>query len=673
MKNNIKFLAVLFLLSVGFAQAQVGVGTTLPDSSAALDVTSTTKGLLIPRMTTTERNAIATPATGLQVYDTTTNSNWYYNGTAWTAVGASKFVDGTTTPADAVFTGGNVGIGTTSPNPLAALDINGASKGVLFPRMTTLERLALSATAPDGLMVYDTDRSSLFIYSSQVTNWSEFGRTFFSASNVGGGFSYSTFGSAVNVSNLVLRKSGGTVAAPTAVVAGNRIGYHSFSGADGTLDVNNFANFIDGFRLEATVDGAVATGSVPVKLNFDFMAEGATARTTAMTMKSAGNIGMGTETPNASAKLDISSTTQGFLPPRMTQSQMLAIATPAEGLVVYCKDCNPKGLYTSDGTVWASSTDASGVAAPFVEAKADFTSTLIGSVLTANKVYTENGAGTESATAYQWYRADSKAGSGKVAISGETTSTYTITASDVDKWIGLEITSTASNGKTVKSSIEWIPAEFTFNGKTYAATRGSYDGPDVNTIGDYIWLDRNLGANQVATSATDFNAYGDWYQWGRLADGHETVTWTSSTACTVGGTTSTQSTTDVPGNNLFIKGANNWRNPVNNTLWGAPNYVNSPAPAGFKVPESTILANEATTFATQDMAGAFASRLKLTAAGRRNTSNGLFDRGTAGMYKAGNAASATTTNANALSITATTLSSTSRAQGEGSSVRCVLQ
>ena len=48
-----------------------------------LEITSTTKGFLMPRMTTTERTAIATPANGLQVYDTTTNSYWYYNGTAW--------------------------------------------------------------------------------------------------------------------------------------------------------------------------------------------------------------------------------------------------------------------------------------------------------------------------------------------------------------------------------------------------------------------------------------------------------------------------------------------------------------------------------------------------------------------------------------------------------------
>ena len=60
--------------------------------------------------------------------------------------------------------------------------------------------------------------------------------------------------------------------------------------------------------------------------------------------------GIGTTTPHASAQLDVSSTTKGFLPPRMTLTQMNAIASPVEGLLVYCADCNPKGQYYYDGT-----------------------------------------------------------------------------------------------------------------------------------------------------------------------------------------------------------------------------------------------------------------------------------------------------------------------------------
>ena len=62
---------------------KVGIGTTTPDYSAALDIVSTTKGLLIPRMDSTARKAISDPAIGLMVFDSTTNSFWFHSGAAW--------------------------------------------------------------------------------------------------------------------------------------------------------------------------------------------------------------------------------------------------------------------------------------------------------------------------------------------------------------------------------------------------------------------------------------------------------------------------------------------------------------------------------------------------------------------------------------------------------------
>ena len=64
-----------------------GIGTTTPDTSALLEIKSTKKGLLIPRMTQAQRNAIVLPATGLLIYQTNgTPGFFYYNGSAWTAV-----------------------------------------------------------------------------------------------------------------------------------------------------------------------------------------------------------------------------------------------------------------------------------------------------------------------------------------------------------------------------------------------------------------------------------------------------------------------------------------------------------------------------------------------------------------------------------------------------------
>ena len=72
----------------------------------------------------------------------------------------------------------------------------------------------------------------------------------------------------------------------------------------------------------------------------------------AATTMSFAQIGIGTTTPEASAVLDLTSTTQGLLPPRLTQAQMKAVNSPVEGLMVYCSDCAAKGIYVFTGAAW---------------------------------------------------------------------------------------------------------------------------------------------------------------------------------------------------------------------------------------------------------------------------------------------------------------------------------
>jgi C1q domain len=80
--------ALLTFTTIRFAHGQnIGIGTNTPAASAQLDISSTTRGLLAPRMTTTQRNAIVSPAKGLLVYDTDLNALYHYNGSAWAPVG----------------------------------------------------------------------------------------------------------------------------------------------------------------------------------------------------------------------------------------------------------------------------------------------------------------------------------------------------------------------------------------------------------------------------------------------------------------------------------------------------------------------------------------------------------------------------------------------------------
>ena len=94
MKYILLLIISFCLATVSFAQTNTfpssgaaGIGTTTPDASSKLEIVSTTKGILIPRMTLTQRNAIAKPATSLLIYQTnSTPGFYYYTGSAWKAV-----------------------------------------------------------------------------------------------------------------------------------------------------------------------------------------------------------------------------------------------------------------------------------------------------------------------------------------------------------------------------------------------------------------------------------------------------------------------------------------------------------------------------------------------------------------------------------------------------------
>lgn len=141
----------------------------------------------------------------------------------------------------------------------------------------------------------------------------------------------------------------------------------------------------------------------------------------------------------------------------------------------------------------------------------------------------------------------------------------------------------------------------------------------INPSTGRTWMDRNLGATQVATSYTDEAAYGDLYQWGRGSDGHQ---------CRNSSTTTSLSSTDTPSNGAFINtiiSPYDWRSPQNNSLWQGTNGVNNPCPAGYRVPTDSELSNEFNSWNDLYSTGAFSSPLKLTNAGRRWYSSGIQD------------------------------------------------
>ncbi|GAB4157491.1 MAG: hypothetical protein Tsb0033_09370 [Winogradskyella sp.] len=81
---SIKYV-ILMLISLN-TYAQVGIGTLTPDASSMLDVSSTSKGMLTPRMTTAQRLAISSPSNGLLLYDTTENTFYFYDSSQWVKI-----------------------------------------------------------------------------------------------------------------------------------------------------------------------------------------------------------------------------------------------------------------------------------------------------------------------------------------------------------------------------------------------------------------------------------------------------------------------------------------------------------------------------------------------------------------------------------------------------------
>ncbi|MGB4080507.1 MAG: hypothetical protein WBK38_04970 [Bacteroidia bacterium] len=160
MKHYLVILTLLLAATV--TQAQVGIGTASPNTTAILDITASAKGLIVPRMTTTERdNSIKTPTAGLLIYNTTSNALEIVNGSSlWVnlSTGTTTAVTSGTTSSTA-----GIGLGTTSPNANAILDITSTTQGVLLPRHTA------DPTGVAGMVYYNTTDHAVKVYNG--TAW----------------------------------------------------------------------------------------------------------------------------------------------------------------------------------------------------------------------------------------------------------------------------------------------------------------------------------------------------------------------------------------------------------------------------------------------------------------------------------------------------------------------
>jgi hypothetical protein len=336
-----KILIILLICKLAFTlhlySQNIGINTTgsLPDTSAMLDIVSSTRGLLIPRLTTAQRNSIALPANGLMIYNTTTNTVQYNSGTTgapnWKDENLEWGINGNVSTDPSV----NY-IGTADNNDLL-IKVNSGIKTVA-PKNTTIGLISGDTTT---IKNYLASPSSLFsgAFTSLNSNHSIY------TLSASGTTAFGWNGAAAS----------GTAAAPGLPAANAVISTVNGLMYDGTSFVNSA-----GMHLYA--DGTPTVSSLPSKISFWTTPSGSKTITERVTINNAGSVGVNNPSPNANAAIDIVSSNKGMLPPRLSLTST-ASASPlsahVQGMIVYntavINDV-AVGLYINDGTRWTKLT-----------------------------------------------------------------------------------------------------------------------------------------------------------------------------------------------------------------------------------------------------------------------------------------------------------------------------
>ncbi len=459
---------------------------------------------------------------------------------------------------------GQIGIGTTTPDASSVLDVYSIDKGVLLPRMSEIQRDAISSPA-EGLMVYNLTSNCLEINvgTSLLPNW------------------YCTADESYSLGVTNDCDANGfesTYVNSIALSASNKF---SVTITNNSLSTSNL-NFATGDIILSGVSG-ISVGSVnPVSATLAAGASQVVEYSLTGTPASSGVL------TGVWTNLELNCTkTVNVIPGDAT------FTLPQTALVVSINDGSP--VINIQGVVDNGSNQLT-VSIPYTSG--------VGTYIAHTGTYILNNTGTSEGGDVNSFRLSYP--SGTFSPSGNISVTIEV---DGDGSFDAE--------KQLFGIIETIVTlDFQVNGNSKGNVNLDVVGgiPDRNFVdanhkfiylpvssGDgNTWLNNNLGANYAnmnhveyditkqATAFNDHNAYGSLYQWGRFSDGHELINYTNSTTGTgVYGTTPTNATSDTPVDSLYIIESDapfDWRVPQNDNLWQGESGINNPCPQGYRLP-----------------------------------------------------------------------------------------
>jgi trimeric autotransporter adhesin len=378
MKHLILIL-VLTITGCYYTTAQVGIGTTNPDGSSLLEVKAIDKGILIPRMSAIQRDALPSPVRGLMVYVNDDNTFYFYSGTAWTKVLSAISPDGDWTLSGTNMysaVSGNVGIGVTAPAQQLEISASmrvpattSATTGVIYKGTTPFLHDYKAPTAFGyntfvglgsgnftmgtgvGYQASSNTGVGNSTLSALTSGYENTGLGNFALTSNTTGYENTAVGQQAMISNLGGQQNTGigvyalynNTSGSFNTAVGLAANYYNQAGSNNTMIGNEAGrgtalhsksgNVFIGYQAGYFETGNQKlyienSGSATPLIGGDFSMDEVYIN---------GKMGIGTSTPSVSALLDLTSTTRGLILPRMTTAQRTAISG-VDGLMVYDTD-----------------------------------------------------------------------------------------------------------------------------------------------------------------------------------------------------------------------------------------------------------------------------------------------------------------------------------------------